>query len=182
MKIWLLLGWVTKVSPWSVFLHCTMPCIVMVSRIKQIFGGSFQWGTKTLSDLVREKGHCSFDETSNIKRSQWETFMSGVEKKNAIWILLNVLTSLCMGALYCLHRFSSTLTVLLEYWQFITTCDSLLFCLQEKIKPTVPIVHFKSAKPPFIICMKLVRRLGHLREWQFCSGNSCVSILDPEKE
>lgn len=107
MKIWLLLGWVTKVSPWSVFLHCTMPCIVMVSRIKQIFGGSFQWGTKTLSDLVREKGHCSFDETSNIKRSQWETFMSGVEKKNAIWILLNVLTSLCMGALYCLHRFSS---------------------------------------------------------------------------
>lgn len=121
MKIWLLLGWVTKVSPWSVFLHCTMPCIVMVSRIKQIFGGSFQWGTKTLSDLVREKGHCSFDETSNIKRSQWETFMSGVEKKNAIWILLNVLTSLCMGALYCLHRFSSTLTVLLEYWQFITT-------------------------------------------------------------
>lgn len=121
MKIWLLLGWVTKVSPWSVFLHCTMPCIVMVSRIKQIFGGSFQWDTKTLSDLVREKGHCSFDETSNIKRSQWETFMSGVEKKNAIWILLNVLTSLCMGALYCLHRFSSTLTVLLEYWQFITT-------------------------------------------------------------
>lgn len=121
MKIWLLLGWVTKVSPWSVFLHCTMPCIVMVSRIKQIFGGSFQWGTKTLSDLVWEKGHCSFDETSNIKRSQWETFMSGVEKKNAIWILLNVLTSLCMGALYCLHRFSSTLTVLLEYWQFITT-------------------------------------------------------------
>lgn len=121
MKIWLLLGWVTKVSPWSVFLHCTMPCIVMVSRIKQIFGGSFQRGTKTLSDLVREKGHCSFDETLNIKRSQWETFMSGVEKKNAIWILLNVLTSLCMGALYCLHRFSSTLTVLLEYWQFITT-------------------------------------------------------------
>lgn len=121
MKIWLLLGWVTKVSPWSVFLHCTMPCIVMVSRIKQIFGGSFQWGTKTLSDLVWEKGHCSFDETLNIKRSQWETFMSGVEKKNAIWILLNVLTSLCMGALYCLHRFSSTLTVLLEYWQFITT-------------------------------------------------------------
>lgn len=121
MKIWLLLGWVTKVSPWSVFLHCTIPCIVMVSRIKQIFGGSFQWGTKTLSDLVWEKGHCSFDETLNIKRSQWETFMSGVEKKNAIWILLNVLTSLCMGALYCLHRFSSTLTVLLEYWQFITT-------------------------------------------------------------
>lgn len=121
MKIWLLLGWVTKVSPWSVFLHCTMPCIVMVSRIKQIFGGSFQWGTKTLSDLVWEKGYCSFDETLNIKRSQWETFMSGVEKKNAIWILLNVLTSLCMGALYCLHRFSSTLTVLLEYWQFITT-------------------------------------------------------------
>lgn len=121
MKIWLLLGWVTKVSPWSVFLHCTMPCIVMVSRIKQIFGGSFRWGTKTLSDLVREKSHCSVDETTNIKRSQWETFMSGVEKKNAIWILLNVLTSLCMGALYCLHRFSSTLTVLLEYWQFITT-------------------------------------------------------------
>lgn len=26
---------------------------------------------------------------------------------------------------------------------------------KEKIKPTVPIVHFKSAKPPFIICMKL---------------------------
>lgn len=25
----------------------------------------------------------------------------------------------------------------------------------EKIKPTVPIVHFQSAKPPFIICMKL---------------------------
>lgn len=121
MKIWLLLCWVTKVSPWSVFLQCTMPCIVMVSRIKQIFGGSFRWGTKTLSDLVREKSHCSFDETANIKRSQWETFMSGVEKKNAIWILLNVLTSLCMGALYCLHRFSSTLTVLLEYWQFITT-------------------------------------------------------------
>lgn len=26
---------------------------------------------------------------------------------------------------------------------------------KEKIKPTVPIVHFQSAKPPFIICMKL---------------------------
>uniref|UniRef100_A0A8W8JG41 Glycosyltransferase 2-like domain-containing protein n=1 Tax=Magallana gigas TaxID=29159 RepID=A0A8W8JG41_MAGGI len=27
--------------------------------------------------------------------------------------------------------------------------------ISEKIKPTVPIVHFQSAKPPFIICMKL---------------------------
>lgn len=26
---------------------------------------------------------------------------------------------------------------------------------KEKIKPTVPIVHFQSAKPPFIICVKL---------------------------
>lgn len=26
---------------------------------------------------------------------------------------------------------------------------------KEKIKPTVPIVHFQTAKPPFIICMKL---------------------------
>lgn len=26
---------------------------------------------------------------------------------------------------------------------------------KEKIKPTVPIVHFQSAKPPFIICLKL---------------------------
>lgn len=78
------------------------------------------------------------------------------------------------------HADSSTGVLTIHYNH--QTCDSLLLCLQEKIKPTVPIVHFKSAKPPFIICMKLVRRLGHLREWQFCSGNSCVSILDPEKE
>lgn len=114
-------------------------------------------------------------------------YVKGRGKKNAIWILLNVLTSLCMQG--------QPLTVCIDFlppWQFYTgvltihydhqTCDSLLFCLQEKIKPTVPIVHFQSAKPPFIICMKLVRRLGHLREWQFWSGNSCVSVLDREKE
>lgn len=158
MKIWLLLGWVTKVSPWSVFLQCTMPCIVMVSRIKQIFGGSFQWGTKTLSDLVREKGHCSFDETSNIKRSQWETFMSGVEKKNAIWILLNVLTSLCMGALYCLHRFSSTLTVLLEYWQFITT-----------IKPVILFfsVYRKRSNQQYQLCISNLPNPPSLSAWNW---------------
>lgn len=158
MKIWLLLGWVTKVSPWSVFLHCTMPCIVMVSRIKQIFGGSFWWGTKTLSDLVREKGHCSFDETSNIKRSQWETFMSGVEKKNAIWILLNVLTSLCMGALYCLHRFSSTLTVQLEYWQFITT-----------IKPVILFfsVYRKRSNQQYQLCISNLPNPPSLSAWNW---------------
>lgn len=158
MKIWLLLGWVTKVSPWSVFLHCTMPCIVMVSRIKQIFGGSFQWGTKTLSDLVREKSHCSFDETANIKRSQWETFMSGVEKKNAIWILLNVLTSLCMGALYCLHRFSSTLTVLLEYWQFITT-----------IKPVILFfsVYRKRSNQQYQLCISNLPNPPSLSAWNW---------------
>lgn len=114
-------------------------------------------------------------------------YVKGRGKKNAIWILLNVLTSLCMQG--------QPLTVCIDFlppWQFYTgvltihydhqTCDSLLFCLQEKIKPTVPIVHFQSAKPPFIICMKLVRRLGHSREWQFWSGNSCVSVLDREKE
>lgn len=114
-------------------------------------------------------------------------YVKGRGKKNAIWILLNVLTSLCMQG--------QPLTVCIDFLpplQFHTgvltihydhqTCDSLLFCLQEKIKPTVPIVHFQSAKPPFIICMKLVRRLGHSREWQFWSGNSCVSVLDREKE
>lgn len=114
-------------------------------------------------------------------------YVKGRGKKNAIWILLNVLTSLCMQG--------QPLTVCIDFlppWQFYTgvltihydhqTCDSLLFCLQEKIKPTVPIVHFQSAKPPFIICMKLVRRLGHSREWQFWSGYSCVSVLDREKE
>lgn len=158
MKIWLLLGWVTKVSPWSVFLHCTMPCIVMVSRIKQIFGGSFQWGTKTLSDLVREKGHCSFDETSNIKRSQWETFMSGVEKKNAIWILLNVLTSLCMGALYCLHRFSSTLTVLLEYWQFITTIKPVILSFS---------VYRKRSNQQYQLCISNLPNPPSLSAWNW---------------
>lgn len=164
MKIWLLLGWVTKVSPWSVFLHCTMPCIVMVSRIKQIFGGSFQWGTKTLSDLVREKGHCSFDETLNIKRSQWETFMSGVEKKNAIWILLNVLTSLCMGALYCLHRFSSTLTVLLEYWQFITTIkpwfSPFLFTGKDQTNSTN--CAFQICQTPLYYLHEIGKKIGSL--------------------
>lgn len=158
MKIWLLLGWVTKVSPWSVFLHCTMPCIVMVSRIKQIFGGSFQWGTKTLSDLVREKGHCSFDETSNIKRSQWETFMSGVEKKNAIWILLNVLTSLCMGALYCLRRFSSTLTVLLEYWQFITTIKPVILSFS---------VYRKRSNQQYQLCISNLPNPPSLSAWNW---------------
>lgn len=158
MKIWLLLGWVTKVSPWSVFLHCTMPCIVMVSRIKQIFGGSFQWGTKTLSDLVREKGHCSFDETLNIKRSQWETFMSGVEKKNAIWILLNVLTSLCMGALYCLHRFSSTLTVLLEYWQFITTIKPVILSFS---------VYRKRSNQQYQLCISNLPNPPSLSAWNW---------------
>lgn len=158
MKIWLLLCWVTKVSPWSVFLHCTMPCIVMVSRIKQIFGGSFQWGTKTLSDLVREKGHCSFDETSNIKRSQWETFMSGVEKKNAIWILLNVLTSLCMGALYCLHRFSSTLTVLLEYWQFITTIKPVILSFS---------VYRKRSNQQYQLCISNLPNPPSLSAWNW---------------
>lgn len=158
MKIWLLLGWVTKVSPWSVFLHCTIPCIVMVSRIKQIFGGSFQWGTKTLSDLVREKGHCSFDETSNIKRSQWETFMSGVEKKNAIWILLNVLTSLCMGALYCLHRFSSTLTVLLEYWQFITTIKPVILSFS---------VYRKRSNQQYQLCISNLPNPPSLSAWNW---------------
>lgn len=158
MKIWLLLGWVTKVSPWSVFLHCTMPCIVMVSRIKQIFGGSFQWGTKTLSDLVREKEHCSFDETSNIKRSQWETFMSGVEKKNAIWILLNVLTSLCMGALYCLHRFSSTLTVLLEYWQFITTIKPVILSFS---------VYRKRSNQQYQLCISNLPNPPSLSAWNW---------------
>lgn len=158
MKIWLLLCWVTKVSPWSVFLHCTMPCIVMVSRIKQIFGGSFQWGTKTLSDLVREKGHCSFDETSNIKRSQWETFMSGVEKKNAIWILLNVLTSLCMGALYCLLRFSSTLTVLLEYWQFITTIKPVILSFS---------VYRKRSNQQYQLCISNLPNPPSLSAWNW---------------
>lgn len=158
MKIWLLLCWVTKVSPWSVFLQCTMPCIVMVSRIKQIFGGSFQWGTKTLSDLVREKGHCSFDETSNIKRSQWETFMSGVEKKNAIWILLNVLTSLCMGALYCLHRFSSTLTVLLEYWQFITTIKPVILSFS---------VYRKRSNQQYQLCISNLPNPPSLSAWNW---------------
>lgn len=158
MKIWLLLGWVTKVSPWSVFLHCTMPCIVMVSRIKQIFGGSFQWGTKTLSDLVWEKGHCSFDETLNIKRSQWETFMSGVEKKNAIWILLNVLTSLCMGALYCLHRFSSTLTVLLEYWQFITTIKPVILSFS---------VYRKRSNQQYQLCISNLPNPPSLSAWNW---------------
>lgn len=158
MKIWLLLGWVTKVSPWSVFLHCTMPCIVMVSCIKQIFGGSFQWGTKTLSDLVREKGHCSFDETLNIKRSQWETFMSGVEKKNAIWILLNVLTSLCMGALYCLHRFSSTLTVLLEYWQFITTIKPVILSFS---------VYRKRSNQQYQLCISNLPNPPSLSAWNW---------------
>lgn len=158
MKIWLLLGWVTKVSPWSVFLQCTMPCIVMVSRIKQIFGGSFRWGTKTLSDLVREKGHCSFDETSNIKRSQWETFMSGVEKKNAIWILLNVLTSLCMGALYCLHRFSSTLTVLLEYWQFITTIKPVILSFS---------VYRKRSNQQYQLCISNLPNPPSLSAWNW---------------
>lgn len=158
MKIWLLLCWVTKVSPWSVFLHCTMPCIVMVSRIKQIFGGSFQWGTKTLSDLVREKGHCSFDETLNIKRSQWETFMSGVEKKNAIWILLNVLTSLCMGALYCLHRFSSTLTVLLEYWQFITTIKPVILSFS---------VYRKRSNQQYQLCISNLPNPPSLSAWNW---------------
>lgn len=158
MKIWLLLCWVTKVSPWSVFLQCTMPCIVMVSRIKQIFGGSFQWGTKTLSDLVREKGHCSFDETLNIKRSQWETFMSGVEKKNAIWILLNVLTSLCMGALYCLHRFSSTLTVLLEYWQFITTIKPVILSFS---------VYRKRSNQQYQLCISNLPNPPSLSAWNW---------------
>lgn len=158
MKIWLLLCWVTKVSPWSVFLHCTMPCIVMVSRIKQIFGGSFQWGTKTLSDLVREKSHCSFDETANIKRSQWETFMSGVEKKNAIWILLNVLTSLCMGALYCLHRFSSTLTVLLEYWQFITTIKPVILSFS---------VYRKRSNQQYQLCISNLPNPPSLSAWNW---------------
>lgn len=158
MKIWLLLCWVTKVSPWSVFLQCTMPCIVMVSRIKQIFGGSFQWGTKTLSDLVREKSHCSFDETANIKRSQWETFMSGVEKKNAIWILLNVLTSLCMGALYCLHRFSSTLTVLLEYWQFITTIKPVILSFS---------VYRKRSNQQYQLCISNLPNPPSLSAWNW---------------
>lgn len=158
MKIWLLLGWVTKVSPWSVFLHCTMPCIVMVSRIKQIFGGSFRWGTKTLSDLVREKSHCSVDETTNIKRSQWETFMSGVEKKNAIWILLNVLTSLCMGALYCLHRFSSTLTVLLEYWQFITTIKPVILSFS---------VYRKRSNQQYQLCISNLPNPPSLSAWNW---------------
>nr|XP_022317054.1 UDP-GlcNAc:betaGal beta-1,3-N-acetylglucosaminyltransferase-like protein 1 isoform X1 [Crassostrea virginica] len=35
---------------------------------------------------------------------------------------------------------------------------------KEKIKPMVPIVHFKSAKPPFIICMKLDLTAGEFEK------------------
>lgn len=106
----------------------------------------------------REKSHCSVDETTNIKRSQWETFMSGVEKKNAIWILLNVLTSLCMGALYCLYRFSSTLTVLLEYWQFITTIKPVILSFS---------VYRKRSNQQYQLCISNLPNPPSLSAWNW---------------
>lgn len=67
--------------------------------------------------LSEKKSHCSFDEKPpNIKRSQWEPFMSRVEGKKCHLNFAECVNIFVYAgsAPNCLHRFSSTLTVL--YW------------------------------------------------------------------
>lgn len=103
-------------------------------------------------------------------------YVKGRGKKNAIWILLNVLTSLCMqGAPNCLHRFSSMLTVL--YWSIDNSLrpsnlwfSTFLFTGKDQTNSTN--CAFPICQTPFHYLHEIGKKIGSLErmtvlEWLF---------------
>ena len=167
MENWLLPGWVTKVSLRTVFsaLHnalycCGVPYQTNIWRLFLVRHQTPVWSCLSPQYLIvllvlwilRDHNERHLCQGYRIKKS-------------TIWCVSIIVLWTPHCLLRSLSCHDSSTWVLTFHYNNQSPWILSLFCLQEKIKPMVPIVHFKSAKPPFIICMKLVRILAIERNY-----------------